>query len=54
MKRFTSRSSSEWKLITASRPPGRNIEKAAGSAASSDPSSSLTAMRRAWKTRFAG
>ena len=42
------------KLITASLPPGRSIEKAAGRAASSDPSSSLTAIRKAWKTRFAG
>src|SRR3989454_4056629 len=54
MKRLTSRSSSEWKLITASLPPGRSMEKAEGSAASSDPSSSLTAMRKAWNTRFAG
>ena len=54
MKRLTSRSSREWKLITASLPPGRSIENAAGRAASSEPSSSLTAMRNAWKTRFAG
>ena len=54
MKRLTIRSSSEWKLITASRPPGRSIAKADGSAASSEPSSSLTAIRRAWNTRFAG
>ena len=54
MNRFTIRSSSEWKLMTASRPPGRSIEKAEGNAASSEPSSSFTAMRRAWKTRFAG
>ena len=52
--RFTIRSSSEWKLITASRPPGRSIASAGGSAASSAASSSLTAMRSAWKMRFAG
>src|SRR5436190_10654985 len=54
MKRFTIRSSSEWKAITAMRPPGRSIANAAGSAASSEPSSSLTAMRSAWNTRLAG
>src|SRR5439155_229770 len=37
-----------------SRPPGRSIEKAEGSAASRAPSSSLTAIRNAWKTRLAG
>src|ERR671933_2816725 len=52
--RFTIRSSSEWKLITARRPPGRRSSSAAGSARSSAPSSSFTAMRGAWKTRFAG
>ena len=51
---LTMRSSSEWNEMTASRPPGRSISSAAGSAASSEPSSSLTAMRSAWKTRFAG
>ena len=40
--------------MTASRPPGRSISSAAGSAASSERSSSFTAMRSAWKTRFAG
>ena len=54
MKRLTIRSSSEWKLITASRPPGRSIAKADGNAASREPSSSLTAMRNAWNTRLAG
>ena len=39
-KRLTMRSSSEWNEITASRPPGRSISSAAGSAASSEPSSS--------------
>ena len=51
---MTIRSSSEWKLITASLPPGRSISSASGSACSSEPSSSLTAIRRAWKTRLAG
>src|SRR5712691_1767115 len=54
MKRLTIRSSREWKLITASRPPGRSIEKADGRAVSRAPSSSLTAMRSAWNTRLAG
>src|SRR5262249_20107371 len=51
---LTIRSSSEWKLITASRPPGFSSSTAAGSASSSAVSSSLTAIRSAWKTRFAG
>ena len=53
-KRFTRRSSSEWNEIAASRPPGRSSCQAAGSAASSWTSSSLTAMRSAWKVRRAG
>jgi len=52
--RFTIRSSSEWNEMTASRPCGRSISSAAGSARSSAPSSSLTSIRSAWKTRFAG
>ena len=52
--RLTIRSSSEWNEITASRPPGRSISSAAGSARSSAPSSSLTSIRSAWKTRLAG
>ena len=40
--------------MTAMRPPGRSIRTAAGSAASSAPSLSLTAIRSAWKTRLAG
>ena len=40
--------------MTASRPPGRRISSAAGSARSSEPSSSLTSIRSAWKTRLAG
>ena len=51
---MTIRSSSEWNEITPSRPPGRSISTAAGSARSIAPSSSLTSIRSAWKTRFAG
>ena len=54
MKRLTRRSSSEWKEIAASTPPSRSRSHASGSAASSWPSSSLTAIRSAWKTRLAG
>ena len=54
MKRLTMRSSSEWKVTTASRPPGFNARSAANSALASSPSSSLTKMRSAWKTRVAG
>ncbi len=36
------------------RPPGRSTFQASGSARSSWPSSSLTAIRRAWNERFAG
>src|SRR3954452_6912030 len=54
MKCLTMRSSSEWNEITASRPPGRSSSSAAGSANPRDSSSSFTAMRSAWKTRFAG
>ena len=43
---FTIRSSSEWNVTTASRPPGRSTRSAACSARTSSPSSSLTAMRR--------
>ena len=48
------RSSSEWKLMTARRPPGPSSRRAVGSACSSDSSSSLTTIRSAWKTRLAG
>ena len=41
-KRFTMRSSSEWKLTTASRPPGFKMRSAAASARSSSPSSPFT------------
>ena len=53
-KRFTRRSSSEWNEMAASRPPGRRTVQADGSARSSEPSSSFTAIRIAWKTRLAG
>ena len=49
------RSSSEWKVTTAtSRPPGLRIRSAAASAVASSPSSSLTKMRSAWNVRVAG
>src|SRR3954452_16428671 len=53
-KRFTRRSSREWNEIPAKRPSFRSSSHASGSAASSWPSSSLTAMRIAWNVRFAG
>ena len=54
MNCLTIRSSSEWKLMTASRPPGASTSKAPASPRSSWPSSSFTNMRRAWKVRVAG
>src|SRR5260221_849535 len=51
---LTARSSSEWKDTTASRPPGASTCSTAARPRSSSPSSSLTAMRRAWKARVAG
>ena len=54
MNCLTMRSSSEWKVTTASRPPGLSTRSAACSARANSPSSSLTAMRSAWKTRVAG
>ena len=54
MKRLTMRSSSEWNVTTASRPPGFSARSAASNALASSPSSSLTKMRSAWKTRVAG
>src|SRR5690606_10369100 len=54
MKRLTMRSSSEWKLITARRPPGLSAASAASSPASRSPSSRLTWMRIAWNERVAG
>ena len=53
-KRLTRRSSSEWKEMPARRPSSRRICHASGSAASSWASSSLTAIRIAWKVRLAG
>src|SRR5438105_10281143 len=51
---LTIRSSSEWNEITTIRPPGRTTRMAEERARSRFASSSLTAMRRAWKTRVAG
>src|SRR5207247_4078451 len=42
---LTKRSSREWKLIVAIRPPGLSVERAALSPDSISPSSSLTAIR---------
>ena len=53
-KRFTRRSSREWKEIPANRPFSRSRAQAAGSAWSICSSSPLTAMRIAWKERLAG
>src|SRR5207244_231118 len=44
---LTMRSSSEWKEMTASRPPWRNSPTARGNASWRAPNSSFTAMRRA-------
>src|SRR5690606_32671038 len=46
---FTRRSSSEWYEITTKTPPGSSRSRSAGSARSSAPSSSFTAIRNAWK-----
>src|SRR5690606_33843856 len=51
---LTMRSSSEWKLITASRPPGFSFTSAASRPASRSTSSRLMKMRMAWKERVAG
>ncbi len=51
---FTMRSSSEWKLITASRPPACSRAAARPRNSSSPSSSPLTQMRSAWKVRVAG
>ena len=53
-RRFTMRSSSEWKAMTHRRPPGRRQSAATARNRSSSPSSSLTAMRSAWNVRVAG
>lgn len=47
MNRLTTRSSSEWKLITAIRPPGASVRTTCGNTARSSRNSSLTAMRMA-------
>src|SRR3990170_4977431 len=51
---LTMRSSSEWKEITATRPPTLSARTTSGNPALSSPSSSFTAMRNAWKVRVAG
>ena len=51
---FTILSSKEWKVITASRPPGFSKGIAFSIAFSTEASSSFTAMRMAWKLRLAG
>ena len=52
--RLTRRSSSEWKEIAGEATAVGQQSQASGSAASSCPSSSLTAIRSAWKVRLAG
>lgn len=52
-KCLTSLSSSEWKVITHRRPPGRSASLAARSPAWSSFSSSLTKIRKAWKVLVA-
>ena len=51
---LTTLSSPEWKEMTASLPPGSRRSMAFGKTSPRAPSSSLTARRRAWKTRVAG
>ena len=51
---LTIRSSKEWKVIIARRPPGFRHSTASRITFSTLPSSSLTAMRMAWKLRYAG
>ena len=53
-QRLTSRSSSEWKVMTSIRPPGFRQSTKSQIALSSGSSSSLTAMRMAWNVRRAG
>ena len=54
MNCLTTRSSSEWKLITASRPPGFSRQARPAMPRSSESSSPLTRIRSAWKLRVAG
>ena len=51
---LTLRSSREWKLMMPNSPSGSNHSGACCNRRSSTPSSSLTAMRSAWKVRVAG
>ena len=51
---LTMRSSNEWKVMTAMRPPGFSRPRADSSAGRITSSSELTSMRMAWKERFAG
>ena len=51
---FTSRSSSEWNVMTHSRPPGARCSKMVSSPSSRASSSWLTAMRSAWNVRREG
>ena len=51
---FTSLSSMLWNVMTAMRPPQASSRHAAPTPCSMTPSSSLTAMRSAWKERVAG
>src|ERR1700722_5282274 len=53
-KALTMRSSSEWKVTTASRPPAFSTRSAASKPASSSSSSAFTAIRSAWNTFVAG
>src|SRR5690606_8130044 len=54
MNCLTWRSSSEWKLITARRPPGASTASAACSPSARSSSSRLMKMRMPWKARVAG
>ena len=51
---LTIRSSSEWKVMMANRPPGARQSKALSRHWDRWSSSPLTAMRMAWKVRLAG
>src|SRR5690606_6537669 len=48
MKRFTRRSSSEWELITASRPPGSSTSRVCASTCSRSSNSLLISICSAW------
>src|SRR5512140_1083873 len=51
---FTMRSSSEWKLMIATRPPGERCRGIASRNVPSEESSRFTAIRSAWNTLVAG